>query len=160
MQHFCGKSERLKLVGCFRRGAPSLIFDEVLNANLFEEKISSTACVYTRESWAPPAPCFSWVVLYLMLSDNFGSVFFLQEDFQGTIFTLLEVVVHAKNCCLCCFLGFFSFVLLVDFDCDVFFVRSKLFRKSLDNPKYNTTEVYPSQPAYWEFICMHLFLFV
>ena len=74
---FCGKSERLKLVGCFRRGAPSLMFDEDLNSNLFEGKISSTACVYTRESWAPPASCFSWVVLYLMLSDNFWSVFFL-----------------------------------------------------------------------------------
>ena len=40
---FCGNSKRLKAVGCFRRGAPWLMFDGVLNAALSEEKVSTTA---------------------------------------------------------------------------------------------------------------------
>ena len=36
---FIGNSQRVKAVGCFRGGAPSLMFDTILNANLSEEKV-------------------------------------------------------------------------------------------------------------------------
>ena len=39
---FCTNSQRVKTVGCFHRGAPSLMFDRVLNATLSEEKVSFT----------------------------------------------------------------------------------------------------------------------
>ena len=42
MELFCGNSQCVKSVGCFRRGDPSLIFDGILNVNLSEEKVSST----------------------------------------------------------------------------------------------------------------------
>ena len=38
---FCGKSQRVKAVGCFRGGALSLMFDRILNATLSEEKVST-----------------------------------------------------------------------------------------------------------------------
>ena len=41
MELFCGNSERVKPVDCFRRGAPSLIIDGFLNVTLCEE-VSST----------------------------------------------------------------------------------------------------------------------
>ena len=47
---------------------------------------------------------------------------------KQTIFTLLEVLVRAKNCCLYCLL-FASFVLLVGFCLWRVFVRLKFFRK-------------------------------
>ena len=39
---FCGSSLHVKDVGYFRRGAPSLMFDGVLNVTLSEEKASTT----------------------------------------------------------------------------------------------------------------------
>ena len=42
MEFFCGKSLRVKAVGCFHRGAPSMMFDGILNVTLSEEKISIT----------------------------------------------------------------------------------------------------------------------
>ena len=39
---FCGNSQRVKAVGCFRGGAVSLMFDKILNATLSEEKVSTT----------------------------------------------------------------------------------------------------------------------
>ena len=42
MEFFCGNSLRVKAVGCFRRGAPSLMFDGILNVALSEEKVSTT----------------------------------------------------------------------------------------------------------------------
>ena len=39
---FCGNSQRVKAVGCFRVGAPSLMFDKILNATLSEKKLSTT----------------------------------------------------------------------------------------------------------------------
>ena len=41
MELFFGNSERVKPVDCFRRGAPSLMFDGFLNVTLFE-KVSTT----------------------------------------------------------------------------------------------------------------------
>ena len=41
MKLFCGNSVRVKTVGCFHRGAPSL-FDGILNVTLSEEKVSTT----------------------------------------------------------------------------------------------------------------------
>ena len=38
---FCGNSQRVKVVGCFRGGAVSLMFDRILNAILSEEKVST-----------------------------------------------------------------------------------------------------------------------
>ena len=60
------------------------------------------------------------------------------------------------------------FVLLVDFGLICVFVRLKSFRKKKNkqtrncpnNLIYNTTDKYPYQAAYREFICTHLFLFV
>ena len=34
---FCGKSLNVKAVGCFWKGAPSLMFDRILNATLSEK---------------------------------------------------------------------------------------------------------------------------
>ena len=42
MERFCGNSLRVKTVGCFRSGAPSLMFDGILNVTLSEEKFSTT----------------------------------------------------------------------------------------------------------------------
>ena len=42
MELFCGNSLRVKAVGCFRRGAPSLMFDEILNVTLSKGKVSIT----------------------------------------------------------------------------------------------------------------------
>ena len=42
MGPFCGNSQRVKAVGCFRGGAVSLMFDRILNATLSEEKVSTT----------------------------------------------------------------------------------------------------------------------
>ena len=39
---FYGNSQRVKVVGCFRREALSLMFDGVLNATPSEEKVSTT----------------------------------------------------------------------------------------------------------------------
>ena len=39
----CENSQRVKAVGCFRRVAPSLMFNGVLNATLSEEKVSTIA---------------------------------------------------------------------------------------------------------------------
>ena len=39
---FWKNSYRVKAVGCFRGGAPSLIFDRILNATLSEEGVSTT----------------------------------------------------------------------------------------------------------------------
>ena len=41
MKLFFGNSLRVKAVGCFRRGAPSLMFDGILNVTLSEE-VSTT----------------------------------------------------------------------------------------------------------------------
>ena len=38
---FCRHSQRVKAVGCFCGGAPSLIFDRIVNATL-SEKVSTT----------------------------------------------------------------------------------------------------------------------
>ena len=38
---FCGNSLCVKAIGCFRRGAPSLMFDGILNVSLSEE-VSTT----------------------------------------------------------------------------------------------------------------------
>ena len=42
MKLFFGNSLRVKAVGYFRRGAPSLMFDGILNVTLSEEKVSTT----------------------------------------------------------------------------------------------------------------------
>ena len=41
MKLFSGNSQRVKLVGCFRRGALALMFDGILNVTLSEE-VSTT----------------------------------------------------------------------------------------------------------------------
>ena len=38
---FCVNKQRVKPVGCFRTGAPSLMFDGILNVTLYEE-VSTT----------------------------------------------------------------------------------------------------------------------
>ena len=41
MNLFCVNKQRVKLVGCFHPGAPSLMFDGILNVTLSEE-VSTT----------------------------------------------------------------------------------------------------------------------
>ena len=41
MELFCGNSLRVKAIGCFRRGALSLMFNGILNVTLSEE-VSTT----------------------------------------------------------------------------------------------------------------------
>ena len=43
---FCWNSLSVKVVGCFPRGAPSLMFDGILNVTLYEEKISTTGVTH------------------------------------------------------------------------------------------------------------------
>ena len=49
---FCGSSQCVKDVGCFRRRAPSLMFDGILNTTLSEEKVSITGV--TKENLELP----------------------------------------------------------------------------------------------------------
>ena len=51
---FCGYSQRVKVVGHFRRRTPSLMFDRILNATLSEEKVSTT--VVTQGNIEFPLP--------------------------------------------------------------------------------------------------------
>ena len=39
---FCGNSQLVKPVGCFRGGVVSSMFDRIQNATLSEEKVSTT----------------------------------------------------------------------------------------------------------------------
>ena len=41
MKLFCGISLGVKAVGCFSRGAPSLMFDGILNVTLSKKKVST-----------------------------------------------------------------------------------------------------------------------
>ena len=45
MELFCGNSERVKLVDCFRRTAPSLMFDGFVNVTMCEE-VSATGVLH------------------------------------------------------------------------------------------------------------------
>ena len=45
MELICGKSLQVKAVGCFRRGAPSLMFEGLLNVTLSEEKVATAGVV-------------------------------------------------------------------------------------------------------------------
>ena len=54
MEVFCGNSQRVKAVGCFRRGALSLIFRGVLNATLSLETVSNIA--FTEGNLESPLP--------------------------------------------------------------------------------------------------------
>ena len=45
MELLCENSLRVKAIGCFRRGAPSLMFEGLLNVTLSEEKISTAGVV-------------------------------------------------------------------------------------------------------------------
>ena len=93
------------------------------------------------------------------------SFFFFLRIAKQTIFTILEVFLHKKFLPLLflfacsCFVGWFSL--------DCLFVRAKSFRKKINRLEivlitslHYTTDVYPYQPAYREFIGTHLFLFV
>ena len=42
VEFFCRNSLHVKAVCCFHRGAPSMMFDEILNVTLSEEKVSTT----------------------------------------------------------------------------------------------------------------------
>ena len=54
MELFCGNSERVKPVDCFRRGAPSLMVDGFLNVTLCEE-VSSTGVTQGNLKFPLPA---------------------------------------------------------------------------------------------------------
>ena len=49
---FCENSQRVKAVGCFRIGAPLLMFDRILNATLSDEEVTTT--VVTQENLELP----------------------------------------------------------------------------------------------------------
>ena len=42
VEPFCGNSQHIKIVGCFRRGTLLLMFNGILSATLSKEKISTT----------------------------------------------------------------------------------------------------------------------
>ena len=48
MEFFCGNSLRVKVVGCFRRGTPSLMVGRILNVTMFEGKVSTTGVTQTN----------------------------------------------------------------------------------------------------------------
>ena len=88
------------------------------------------------------------------------------QNQKQTISTLLDVFcARRKQLPLLFFVRLFFFCYLVF--AWFIFARSKFFRKKSklawnypNNLIYYTTEVYPYQPTYREFICTHLFLFV
>ena len=45
LELFCGNSLRVKAVDCFSRGAPSLMFDGILNVTLSEKKLFTTRVI-------------------------------------------------------------------------------------------------------------------
>ena len=51
---FCGNSQRVNSVGCFRRGATSLMFDGILNATLSEEPYTTGVKQGNLELSLPP----------------------------------------------------------------------------------------------------------
>ena len=51
---FCGNSQRVNSVGCFRRGATSLMFDGILNATLSEEPYTTGVKQGNLEHSLPP----------------------------------------------------------------------------------------------------------
>ena len=54
MELFCGNSQCIKPVGCFHKGAPSLMFDGILNVTLSEE-VSTTGVTHgNHELLLPP----------------------------------------------------------------------------------------------------------
>ena len=98
--------------------------------------------------------------------DNF--LFFLRKNLQHkkrktSNFSLIKDFVHKKNLL---FVVFYSliFVLLVGFCMFCIFYAPGFFFKKIrncpDNLIYYTTDLYPYQPVYQEFICTHLFIFV
>ena len=56
MNLFCVNKQRVKPVGCFRTGAPSLMFDGILNVTLSEEV--STTVVAQGNLALPMSPDF------------------------------------------------------------------------------------------------------
>ena len=54
MELFCRNSERVKPVGGFRRGDPSLIFDLILNVTLSEEVSTTGVTQGNLELSLPP----------------------------------------------------------------------------------------------------------
>ena len=50
----CGNSQRVNSVGCFRRGATSLMFDGILNATLSEEPYTTGVKQGNLELSLPP----------------------------------------------------------------------------------------------------------
>ena len=111
----------------------------------------------------------------MRLSRQFqDNLFFLRKDFEHTksIKTQnkqLPPLLCAKNYCLCCFLFtcFFGFFCWLVLSCFAFLNAQHLFvkKKKLawncpDNLIYYASDVYPYQPAYRQFICTHLFLYV
>ena len=91
--------------------------------------------------------------------------FFLYKKNQTQIkpITLIKVLLCTKKCCFCSL----NFILLVGFGLNCIFVCAKSFCKKINwfgvvliTSFYYTTGVYPYQPTYWGFACMHLFLFV
>ena len=58
---FCGHSQRVKFVDCFRRRTPSLMFDTILNANLSKERI--LLCYVTLCGVYLPSVVYNFVVI-------------------------------------------------------------------------------------------------
>ena len=54
---FCGRSQRVKAVGCFRRRAQSLMFDGIVRETLSEE-VSTNAVTQVNLKLAPPPNSF------------------------------------------------------------------------------------------------------
>ena len=54
MEFFCRNSQRVKPVGCFRREAPSLMFDGILNVTLSEEVSTNEITQGNLEVPLPP----------------------------------------------------------------------------------------------------------
>ena len=111
----------------------------------------------------------------MRLSGQFQACFFFfhekilsvkkkHQNAKQTIFTLWEAFVRTKNCCPCCFLfAYFCFVSWFLLVTCIFTLKNFSWKKNKQawncpgNLIYYTTEVHPYQPAYQEFICMHLF---
>ena len=54
MELYCRNKQRFKPVGCFLTGAPSLMFDEILNVTLSEEVINTGATQRNLKLPLPP----------------------------------------------------------------------------------------------------------
>ena len=91
---FCGNSKDVRAVGYFRRRAPSLTFDGILNATLSEEKVSTTGV--TQGNLKIPLPP-NYLDSYQTQNNEIKSWTELTPRFHSLKGELIHWIDKAKN---------------------------------------------------------------